>query len=57
MIPRISKTKAKEFALHIFEEISQFCEENKQEYMLFLRDRTNKSENAKNELKKIKGGK
>lgn len=53
MTQRISKDKAKEFALQIYELIPQFCQDNLQEYMLFLQGRADKSENARNELKRL----
>ena len=53
MTQRISKDKSKEFALQIYEFIPQFCQDNLQEYMLFLQGRVDKSENAKKELNKL----
>ena len=53
MTQRISKDKAKEFALQIYELIPQFFQDNLQEYMLFLQGRVDKSENARNELKRL----
>ena len=53
MTQKISKEKAKDFALRIYELIPQFCQDNLQEYMLFLQGRADKSENAKNELKRL----
>lgn len=54
---KISSKKAKTFALSIYEQIPKFCKDNLQEYMLFLQGRTHISENARKELKKLKGGK
>lgn len=53
MTQRISKEKAKDFAFRIYELIPQFCQDNLQEYMLFLQGRVDKSENAKKELNKL----
>ena len=53
MTQRISKDKSKEFALQIYELVPQFCQDNLQEYMLFLQGRVDKSENAKKELNKL----
>lgn len=53
MTQKISKDKSKEFALQIYELVPQFCQDNLQEYMLFLQGRVDKSENAKKELNKL----
>ena len=57
MIQKISRDKAKTFALRIYEQIPKFCNDNLQEYVLFLQGRAHISEKAKEELDRIKGDK
>ena len=52
---KISNKQAKRFANLIKDEIFSICDENIEEYVSFLESRKNISDNAKKELKRLKG--
>lgn len=52
---KISTKQAKRFAHFIKDEIVSICDENIKEYISFLESRQSLSENARKELKRIKG--
>ena len=52
---KISNKQAKRFANLIKDEIFSICDENIKEYISFLESRQSFSENARKELKRIKG--